>query len=71
MPRRGPETSAIATNLIGPLLLASALAAAPAPRLPQPISATRIVLLSAAWTLGTAAPANADLAAEWPASFGA
>src|SRR4051812_24100777 len=63
------NTSAIATSLIGPCLVASALAAAPVPRPPQPTRATRIVLSSAAWTDGTATPARADAAATWPVVF--
>src|SRR5262249_13959490 len=60
------NTSATATSLIGPLLVASALAAAPVPRPPQPISATWIVLSSAACTAGIATPARAEVAATCP-----
>ncbi len=56
----------MATSLIGPLLVASALAAAPVPRPPQPISATRIVLSSPAWTNGAENPASDVAAATVP-----
>ena len=48
---RSSKTSAMATSLIGPLLVDSALPAAPVPRPPQPTRATWIVLSSPAWTL--------------------
>ena len=63
---RSSKTSAMATSLIGPLLVARALAAAPVPRPPQPTRATWIVLSSPAWTDGTATPARAEAAATWP-----
>ena len=47
VPRSG-KMSAMATNLMGPLLTFNALAAAPLPRPPQPISAIWIVLSCAA-----------------------
>src|SRR4051794_28843029 len=53
----------MATSLIGPPLVASAFAAAPVPRPPQPTSATRIVLSSPAWTDGMATFASAEVAA--------
>src|SRR4051794_22458847 len=67
--RRSWKTSAIATSLIGPLRVASALAAAPVPRPPQPTRATWIVLSSAAWTEGITTPERAEAAATWPVVF--
>src|SRR5580692_8502399 len=58
--------SAIATSLIGPRLTDSALAAAPPPRPPQPIRATWIRSLPAAWTAGMATLAKAETAANLP-----
>src|SRR5262249_31583851 len=63
------KTSAIATSLIGPLLVDRALTAAPVPRPPQPTRATWIVLFSPAWTCGIATPARADATAIWPDFF--
>ena len=59
----------MATSLTGPFLTDMASAAAPVPRPPQPIKATRIVLSSAAWTCGTTTPANAVAAAILPVFF--
>ena len=59
-------TSARATNWIGPFLTERASAAAPVPRPPQPTSATRIVLSSAAWTHGVAAETIVVAAANRP-----
>src|SRR5438552_18289311 len=56
----------MATSLIGPFFTESASPAAPAPRLPQPTSATWMVLFAAAWTRGIATPARADAAAILP-----
>ncbi len=56
----------MATSLTGPWLEFMALATAPFPRPPQPISARRIVLSSAAWTLGIVAPASVTPAAMLP-----
>ena len=58
--------SAMATSLMGPLLVDSALAAAPVPRPPQPTRATWIRSLPAAWTEGMATLARADAAARRP-----
>ena len=59
----------MATSLTGPLVEFMALATAPLPRPPQPISARRIVLSSAAWTRGIITPANAEAAATLPPHF--
>ena len=59
----------MATSLIGPFLTDRALSAAPVPRPPQPISATWIVLSSAAWTWGTTIAARAAPAAIRPVFF--
>src|ERR1051326_4993643 len=56
----------MATSLTGQALTDRALAAAPVPRPPQPISATWMVLLSAVWTCGRATPARAEAAASLP-----
>src|SRR5438034_4681141 len=53
----------MATNLMGPLLVAKALSAAPVPRPPQPTRATWTSPLPAAWTCGIATPAKAEAAA--------
>src|SRR5206468_4961 len=60
---RSAKTSAMATSLIGPSATDRAFSAAPVPRPPQPTRATRMVLLSPAWTWGRATPAKADAAA--------
>src|SRR5688572_10422391 len=59
----------MATSLIGPPLVLSALPVAPVPRPPQPTSATFTVWLSAACTCGRATPASADAAANLPLVF--
>src|SRR5437899_101441 len=59
----------MATSLIGPRFTDRALTAAPVPRPPQPISATLIVWLSAAWTCGRLTPASAEAAAACPVAF--
>src|SRR5712692_11078820 len=60
----------MANSLIGPILLVPiAFMAAPLPRPPQPTSATWISSLPAAWTAGTVAPVNADIAARPPVAF--
>src|SRR5437660_4886580 len=60
----------MATSLIGPILLVPmAFIAAPLPRPPQPTSATWISSLPAAWTAGTVAPVNADIAARPPVAL--
>src|SRR5438874_1309747 len=64
--RRSGKTSAMATSLVGPVLTDMASPAAPVPRPPQPISATEMLLFSAAWTCGIIMPANADAAAILP-----
>ena len=56
----------MATSLIGPCLVSSALAAAPVPRPPQPTRATWIVLFSAACTEGIVTPARAEAVATVP-----
>ena len=58
--------SAMATSLTGPAGDSKALAAAPLPREPQPIKASRIVLSSAACTWPAASPASAEAAASFP-----
>ena len=58
--------SAIATSLTGPRLTDSAFAAAPPPRPPQPMRATWIRSLPAAWTAGIATLAKAETAANLP-----
>src|ERR1035438_1616142 len=58
--------SAMATSLTGPRLTERALAAAPPPRPPQPIRATWIRSLPAAWTAGMATLAKAETAANLP-----
>src|SRR6202167_2039816 len=64
--RRSGKMSAMATSLTGPRLMESALAAAPPPRPPQPIKATWIRSLPAAWTAGMATLAKAEAAANLP-----
>jgi len=59
---RSSNTSASATTFSGPAVVASALTTAPPPRPPQPISARRMVLSSAANTCGTFTPASAEAA---------
>src|SRR3990172_1955236 len=59
----------MATSLTGPFLTDIASEAAPEPRPPQPIKATLIVLLCAAYMRGAAAATKADAAAIRPASF--
>ena len=59
----------MATSLIGPLLVDSALAAAPVPRPPQPTSASWIVWFSPACTAGMATPVRADAATSAPGVF--
>src|SRR3984957_20140346 len=56
----------MATSLMGPLLVDSALTAAPVPRPPQPTRATWIRSVPAAWTEGMATLARADAAARRP-----
>src|SRR6516162_8170352 len=60
------KTSAIATSLVGPLVVESAFSAAPVPRPPQPTSARLIVLLSPAYIRGSARLATAAAAAILP-----
>src|SRR5437867_10482898 len=59
----------MAVSWVGQLLTDMALAAAPPPRPPQPIRATRMVFSSAAWTWGRATPAKAEAAANRPVFF--
>src|SRR5437868_2466210 len=59
----------MATSLQGPFLELSALPTAPVPRPPQPTRASWMVLLSPAWTKGTATPARVEAAATTPAVF--
>ena len=56
-------------SLTGPPVASKALTTAPLPRPPQPISASRIVLSSAACTCGMATPAKAVPAAAVPPHF--
>src|ERR1041385_228839 len=60
------KTSAMATSFTGPPVELSALSAAPVPRPPQPIKATWMRLLPAAWTRGKVTPARAEAAAIVP-----
>jgi len=64
--RRFSKMSAIAIIFTGPLGESNALAAAPLLRPPQPMSARRMVLFSAAWTKGSVVPASAEAAASLP-----
>src|SRR5215212_2027187 len=60
----------MAYSLIGPRsAVANASMAAPLPRPPQPTRATLISSLPAAWTAGTVAPLNADIAARPPVAL--
>ena len=59
----------MATSFIGADFTDKASPAAPPPRPPQPIKTMRIVLSSAAWTLGTTAPARAVAATAFPLFF--
>jgi len=59
----------MATSLVPPSLTESALTAAPAPRPPQPIKATLIVLLCPAYIRGAIPAAKAEAAAIRPVSF--
>ncbi len=52
----------MATSLTGPPGAERASPTAPLPRLPLPMSASRTVLSSPAWTCGTTAPAKIDMA---------
>src|SRR5580658_1614294 len=62
------KTSAMATSLIGPFLIASAFSIAPVPRPPHPTRASWIVLFSAACTWGRVIPARVETPAMRPAS---
>src|SRR5580693_2407784 len=55
----------MATSLMGPQFVDSALPAAPVPRPPQPTRATWIRSVPAAWTGGMAMPARAVVPAPW------
>src|SRR5579883_2321745 len=56
----------MATSWVGPFLEDMASPAAPVPRPPQPTRASRMVLLSPAWTWGRTTPARADAATTLP-----
>src|SRR5512136_1923121 len=57
----------MANSFTGPCGESNASLTAPLPRPPQPISASRIVLSSPAWTHVIDAPATADVAVSAPA----
>ena len=63
---RFSNRSAMTVSLTGPPGASKALTAAPLPRPPQPIKASRMVLSSAACTRGIATPASAEAAASFP-----